>query len=254
MKNVLSKEGIKRYLVSPLDVEVYDSVTSTNDLAKDMAKSGAKDVLLVAREQTKGRGRYARKFYSPKDAGVYFSLIIEPTCKEEMDYITPMCAVAAADAIRAVCEKNALIKWVNDIYIEQKKCVGILCEGVSSHGAEIDRAVCGIGVNIRPKDGGVDEEIKDVAGFVGEKDDVSNLLVATICDNLMRLHERFDENYISSRYKEMSMLIGKRVEVSKFDEGKPAVVRNIDEKCRLVVVYDDGSVETLVVGDVRIKI
>lgn len=254
MENVLSNEGIRRYLVSSLDVETYDSVTSTNDLAKNMAKSGAKDVLIAAGEQTDGRGKFARKFYSPKDAGVYFSLIIEPICKEEMSYITPVCAVAAAVAIRDVCGKNAEIKWVNDIYIEQKKCVGILCEGVSSHGAEIDRAVCGIGVNIRPKDGGVDEEIKDIAGFVGEKEDVSNMLVATICDNIMQMHKHFDERYISSRYKEMSMLLGKRVEVSKFDKNAFAVVEDIDEKCRLVVVYDDGNVETLDTGDVKIII
>lgn len=74
----------------------------------------------MAREQTKGRGRFERKFYSPKDAGVYFSIAITPKTREEIAFYTPICAIATADAVRSVCGKNALVKWVNDVYVDGK--------------------------------------------------------------------------------------------------------------------------------------
>lgn len=255
MTKIVSVDGIKRYMKADFSVQVFDVVSSTNTIAKERAKSGEKNVLVIAREQTSGRGRFTRKFFSPKDAGVYFSFVIEPICEEEISYVTPACAVAAAKAIREVCGKNAQIKWVNDIYIDMKKCVGILCEGVSSQGGAIDRIVCGIGVNLYEKEGGVDEQIKDIAGFIGEGvDDCANRIVAAICDNFEDMHLHFDKNYIAKQYKDMSVLIGCGVTVCKTNEEHSAIVKDIDDKCRLVVEYVDGTIETLEVGDVRIKL
>ena len=255
MKQIVSVDGIKRYMTADFSVEVFDVVSSTNTIVKERAKQGEKDVLVVAREQTSGRGRFTRKFFSPKDAGVYFSFAIEPTCADEISFITPMCAVAAAKAIRDVCVKNAQIKWVNDIYVDMKKCVGILCEGVSSQGGAIDRIVCGIGVNLYEKEGGVDEQIKDIAGFVGEGvDDCANKIVGAICNNFADMHLHFDKCYIAKQYKDMSMLVGRSVAVCKTDEERVAIVEDIDDRCRLVVRYEDGECETLEVGEVRIKL
>ncbi len=255
MRQIVSVDGIKRYMSADFSVQVFDVVSSTNVIVKERAKSGEKDILVVAREQTSGRGRFTRKFFSPKDAGVYFSFAIQPTCEDEISFVTPMCAVATAKAIREVCCKNAQIKWVNDIYIDMKKCVGILCEGVSSQGGAIDRIVCGIGVNLYEKEGGVDEQIKDIAGFIGEGvDDCANRIVAAICDNFEDMHLHFDRNYIAKQYKDMSMLVGRSVMVSKTDEEQAAIVKDIDDKCRLVVEYADTVEETLEVGEVRIKL
>lgn len=253
MNGIVSVDGIKSYMQSQLNVEVFDVVSSTNSIAKDRAKAGEKNIVIVAREQTEGRGRFSRKFYSPKDAGVYFSLIIQPVCEEELHYITPMCAIASAEAIRLLCGKDALIKWVNDIYIDMKKCVGILCEGVSTDAKRINRIVCGIGVNLYEKDGGADEEIKNIAGFVGNDAD-ANRLVAAICDNLVNLHSNFDKNYIALQYKNLSMLQGKTVTVVKSYEEKNAEVEDIDNRCRLVVRYEDGKIEALDSGEVRVKL
>lgn len=255
MNKIVSVDGIKGYLAADISVQTYDVVSSTNTIAKQRAKCGEKDFLVVSREQTSGRGRFERKFFSPKDAGVYFSFVIEPICEKEISFVTPMCAIACARAVRDICGKNALIKWVNDIYVDMKKCIGILCEGVSSKAGAIDRIVCGIGVNLYEKEGGVDEEIKNIAGFVGGGvDDCANKIVAAICDNFYELHKSFDSDYIAKQYKDMSMLIGRKVDVCGESESKSAIVKDIDDRCRLVVQYDDNTLDALDCGEVRIKI
>lgn len=254
MNKIVSVDGIKGYMAADFSVQTYDVVSSTNTIAKQRAKCGEKDFLIVSREQTSGRGRFERKFFSPKDAGVYFSFVIEPICEQEISFVTPMCAVACANAVRDICGKNALIKWVNDIYVDMKKCIGILCEGVSSKAGAIDRIVCGIGVNLYEKEGGVDEAIKDIAGFVGGVDDCANRIVAAICDNFYELHKSFDSDYIAKQYKDMSLLIGRSVAVCKTYEEQSAIVKDIDDRCRLVVQYEDNTLDTLDCGEVRIKI
>lgn len=254
MREILSQNSIKKHLSSTFDVEVFDVISSTNTLAKDMAKDGKTQFIISARAQEKGRGRFARKFHSPKDCGLYFSVVITPESQEEISFITPLCAVACADAIRDLCEKNAVVKWVNDVYIDGKKCVGILCEGVSSTGGDIDRIVMGIGVNLVEQEGGADEEIKDIIGYVGEVS--PNKLLAKITDNIFDLHTNFDKKRIAERYKQLSFLIGEEVGVLKGEDGeeKFAIVEDIDEECRLAVRYSMGERETLSCGEVHLRL
>lgn len=251
-----SKKGILKYLTSPFDVEVFSSLASSNLSAKEEVKRSQKsNFVVVAREQTGGRGRFGRKFFSPKDCGAYFSAVITPSA-EQLEFVTPLCAVATACAIREVCKKNALVKWVNDIYVDGKKCVGILCEAVASQNStNIDRVVMGIGINLfEPKDK-FDDEIKDIVGVVGEGvDDVCNKIIAKTLDNIWMSLENFDVKQIAAEYKNLSMLVGKTVRVCKVaQEDKIAKVVDIDEKCRLVVEYDDGREENLDGGEVRVK-
>lgn len=256
MKSIATKSGISKYLTSPFDVEVFDTLKSSNLTAKDEIKrTGRTNFVIVAREQTGGRGRFERKFFSPKDCGAYFSAVITPK-SEQTEYITPLCAVATANAIRRVCDKDAKIKWVNDVYVGSKKCVGILCEAVASrNSANIDRIVMGIGINLFEPKCGYDDEIKDIVGVVGEEiEDVSSKIIATTLDNIWNLLEHFDKRQIAKEYKELSMLIGKTVRVCRVErQDETAKVCDVDEKCRLVVEYEDGKIENLDGGEVRIK-
>ena len=255
MKQPANRFEIEKRLEKPLKVLVFDSLDSTNTLAKAMLKDGENDdFLIVAREQTKGRGRFERKFYSPKDAGVYFSLVVTPKTGEEIAFYTPICAIATADAVRSVCGKNALVKWVNDVYVDGKKCAGILCEATSSKNGEIDKVVMGIGVNLYEKDGGFDEEIRDKACAVADGvENASNRIVATIVNEIRELIENFDKEYIVAKYKRLSMLIGKKFEVCKEENSaEKAIAVDIDENCGLIVRYGDGKEENLRIGEVKI--
>lgn len=255
MKQPANRFEIVKCLEKPLKVLVFDSLDSTNTRAKAMLKDGENDdFLIVAREQTKGRGRFERKFYSPKDAGVYFSLVVTPKTREEIAFYTTICAIATADAVRSVCGKNALVKWVNDVYVDGKKCSGILCEATSSKNGEIDKVVMGIGVNLYEKDGGFDEEIKDKACAVADGvENAANRIVATIVNEIRELIENFDKEYIVVKYRRLSMLIGKKIEVCKEENSaEKAIAVDIDENCGLIVRYGDGKEENLRIGEVKI--
>ncbi len=253
MKEILSANLIKKHLSSAYDVEVFDALASTNTLAKDIAKRGRTNFIIAAREQTSGRGRFERKFYSPKDCGIYFSVAVTPKNEEEVSFVTPLCAVACAKAIRELSGKDARIKWVNDIYIDDKKCVGILCEGVSTTSSAIDRVIVGVGVNLVEGDH-VEDEIRDIIGYVG---DVSpNELLAKIVDNIEVLRADFNKDYIARQYKDLSLLIGRDVVVSKAEmsDGVLATVLDIDNECRLAVRYADDRRENLAIGEVRLRL
>ncbi len=256
MKKAVTKNGICKYLTSPFDVEVFATLKSSNLTAKDEIKETKKsNFVVVAREQTGGRGRFERKFFSPKDCGAYFSAVADVD-EEKLEYITPLCAVATANAICDICGKNAQIKWVNDVFVDGKKCVGILCEAVASEiSSNIDRVVMGIGINLFEPKGGFDQSVKDRIGIVGEGVfDVGNRIIAKTLDNIYELLSNFDKQRIADEYRRRSMLIGKTVTVCKVEkEDKTAKVCDIDEKCRLVVEYRGGQIETLDSGEVRIK-
>lgn len=255
MKSIATQKGIQERLSALLSVEVFDCLPSTNAYAKQLVREGREEnFLIVAREQTSGRGRFDRKFYSPKDCGVYFSLTISPSSEDELELLTPMCAVATVNAIKATLDKDTRIKWVNDIYFEGKKCVGILCEAVAV-GGKISKVVLGIGVNLYEREGGANDEIKDIISFVGDGSEAcADRLISGIVNELFALHGHFDARNIATAYKKLSFLLGKEVDVCKLDcEPRRALVRDIDEKCRLVVEYSDKTCEALSSGEVRIK-
>lgn len=254
MKSIATKNGIEKLLNTPLDVEVFDTINSTNLYAKNLIKNGKKDeFLVVAREQNGGRGRFDRKFYSPKDCGIYFSLVVHPASMQELALLTPLCGVATVNAIKSTLNKDTKIKWVNDIYFEGKKCVGILCEAVSVDG-KIQSVVLGIGVDLYEKDGGADDEIKDIISFVGDgSENLANRLTAGIVNEIYALHKNFDKEQIVAEYKRHSFLIGKVVEISVLDQPpRQATVIDIDENCNLVVRYADDEIEALSSAEARI--
>ena len=179
--DVLSPQGIGAHLrhrqLIPL-LRTYSSLESTNLTAKQLAVAGAPHGTAVAASaQTAGRGRLGRSFFSPKDAGVYLSVILRPQpfdgaapisglrSTEDAMLMTTAASVAAARAIEAVSGRQVQIKWVNDLYLDGKKICGILTEGVTSfESGTIESIVIGIGINCFPPEGGLPEEIRRTAG------------------------------------------------------------------------------------------
>lgn len=126
----------------------FDSIDSTNLEAMRQAKAGAAEGLcVIAREQTLGRGRLNRSWYSPKDAGLYFSILLRPTFEtSRWPLVSLAAALAVSEAIGSVCKLAVDIKWPNDICVEQHKLAGILAEAVeTSDGAAV---ILGIGINL----------------------------------------------------------------------------------------------------------
>ena len=147
----MNQNELKRALSKlPLGtVRYFDSIGSTNNEALAWAAKGAHDLsLVIADEQTAGRGRLDRKWFTPKGTALAFSLILRPSAAEKpyLTRITGLAALAVADALRAY-GLIAQIKWPNDILLSGLKVAGILVESVWT-GEEVDCLVIGIGVNV----------------------------------------------------------------------------------------------------------
>lgn len=239
-------------------LDVRHSVTSTNTIAKEMAANGAvSGTVIIANEQTEGRGRMGRTFYSPESSGIYFSIILRPNLNlEDSLMITTAAAVAVAQAIETVSGKSAQIKWVNDIFVDGKKVCGILTEAsLNFENGCLEYAVVGIGINIETKD--FPDAIKPVAGslFQEKPEDVpvTSILLANVLNNVASCMDSLTDKKYLEEYRNRSFLLGKQVLVLKGSETFSARALDIDEKARLVVEYENQKTEALNSGEVSIR-
>lgn len=257
--DVISVNGIKDNLKFDLPIEVYKEVTSTNTLIREAATAGASEGLtIIANKQTKGRGRIGRTFHSPADTGIYMSILLRPKCLKPEDAvkITTLAAVAACEAIEEVSGKNAAIKWVNDIFMNGLKVCGILTEGAMSlENGNLDYAILGIGFNAYEPEGGFEDDIKGIAGSIFDKKqaDAKNKLIASFLNKFMEGYLTDNLNNYVERYKEKSFVIGLDVNVISPISTRPARAIDIDEQCRLVVEFEDGTIEHLASGEISVR-
>ena len=276
--DILSSANVLRFLDNPeeLRIEVFDLVTSTNTIVKEKGSAGEKEgLVIIAKEQSAGKGRMNRSFKSPKGSGVYFSLLLRPKMKpSEALFITTIAAVAVADAIEKITGKETHIKWVNDIYVGKRKVCGILTEGsISMENGYLDMAIPGIGINIREPEGGWPEEIKSIAGSILKEDevieDVTSKLVAYTLNTFMKYYKTLPDKLFLEEYKKRSIVIDKDVYVIDGNHGnlgttdeivkmyknelKVAHVIDIDDELGLVVKYEDGSTDVLRSGEVSVR-
>ena len=260
--DILSSYSIKQHLKNPhLDISVFSSVTSTNTILKEMAEQGAKEgTVIIAEEQTAGRGRTGKQFYSPKGTGIYISILLRPDIPaEESLFLTTSAAVATARAIEDVSDKRALIKWVNDIYLEDKKTCGILTEGAFNvETGKLDYAIVGIGINVCIPDGGFPDNIKDIATAIFDKQTDSinkrSILIANLLDYFMEYNKDFKSKSYVKEYIERSMIIGKTITVIEGSKTSVAKAIDIDKNCRLKVQFENGTTKWLSSGEVNTKI
>ncbi len=259
--DILSAESIRPHLkgkAAGFQLEVRPSVSSTNTLAKAMAAEGAAEgTVLIAGEQTEGRGRMGRSFYSPGSTGIYLSLILRPKLElEDSLLITTGAAVAVAKAIEKITGLKAGIKWVNDIFVEGRKVCGILTEAsINFENGGLEYAVVGIGVNVSTT--AFPEALEGIAGslFTMKPEDrpVIPLLTAEILNQLAECMDSLTDRKYLLEYRRRQIIIGKHILVLKGSESRPAKAIDIDDRARLLVEYEDHSREVLSSGEVSIR-
>jgi BirA family biotin operon repressor/biotin-[acetyl-CoA-carboxylase] ligase len=259
--DIVSAESITPFLKGDainFTLDVRQRVTSTNSIAKELAAAGAKDgTVVIAREQTNGRGRMGRSFYSPGSTGIYFSLILRPklSLKDSLR-ITTTTAVAVAQAMESVANVDARIKWVNDIFVKGKKVCGILTEAsINFETGGLEYAVVGIGINVATET--FPHGIQSVAGSVfSEKPTdipITSMLTAQVLNNLsVCKHDLMDKKYLEE-YRRRSLVLGKKIWVLKGMEAIEATAIAIDDEAQLVVEYQNHATEVLSCGEVSIR-
>ena len=252
----VSADGIKELLKIPSKVSCYDKLNSTNILAKSKATEGAAEgEIIVALSQTGGRGRMGRSFYSPKASGIYFSIVLRPKINaEDISLITPVAAVAVARAIEDITEKSPKIKWVNDIFLNDKKVCGILSEAVFGADGSAEYVILGIGINLVTPKSGYPEDIKNIAGSLFAEDESfdANLLVASTVNNFFELYGDLKSQSTLEQYQKRMMLVGQNINYTQNGIQKSGRVEGIDERFRLIVKSDLGEIIHLQSGEVTI--
>ena len=241
--DILSPQSIEQYLNYPLDLSVYKTITSTNTVLKEKAEQSAPHgTVLIATEQTLGRGRMGKKFYSPSNTGLYISILVRPDIPADQAlFLTTSAAVATAKAI------------------EGKKVCGILTEAAFNiETSKLDYAIVGIGINVCPPEGGFPEDISEIATAIFEKSsDAVNkrsILVGHLLNYFMEYYESFDKRAYLDEYISRSMIIGQPISVLSNGTSRNALALEIDKECHLKVRYEDGSEEWLNSGEVSTKI
>lgn len=261
--DILSAQGIQKYLneaCSSIQLNVLPEVTSTNSWLREKANGGAREgCTVISGRQTAGRGRLGRSFYSPENTGIYMSILLRPEgiTPDRAVKITTMAAAAACEAVREVSGRPAGIKWVNDIFIDGKKVCGILTEAsLGMENNSLEYAVLGIGINAYAPQGGFPDEISRIAGsvFTERQKDGKNALAAAFLNHFMNYYISKDHSVYVNKYRDMSLAIGKEINVISPEGQKKARALDVDDECRLVVEYADGQKDCLSSGEISIRL
>ena len=250
---MLRKQSILKRLNNDINLILLNQVDSTNSYAK-RDNSNEYPKVVIAKKQTGGRGRLGRSFISKK-GGLYLSYVTDTLGADfNAGLITACAAVAAAKAIDEVCGIECGIKWVNDIYINNKKVCGILTEGFFANNTLPDKIIIGIGINISRNF--ATKEIKNIATALNKeckkKIDI-NTLAACIINNLEDGLKNIDKLEFLDGYRNKSIVVGKEIKILQNNDCYVAKALRIEDDCSLTVMQN-GIEKNINFGEISIKI
>jgi len=237
--------------------EEYEAVDSTNKIAGErMAQGKAQGYTVLASSQSEGEGRYGRSFFSPVGTGLYMSTILRPESVEKARYITPYAAVALRRAVYKAFGIKTQIKWLNDLYLNEKKVAGILAKSVFREN-RLEGVILGIGVNIRMPEGGFPENIRDKAGALFEKGEagMDKVLAKAFLESFFHIYQDPITHELTEEYRKYCFVPGNTITVTKWSDPEkvlPARALDINEEFHLLVEYENGEREYLQSGEVSI--
>ncbi len=249
--DLVTAEVLTPRLHCPLVPIYYPSVDSTNTEAKRLLNAGFQgNLLIVADEQTAGRGRQGKTFYSPAGTGIYMTVVV-PSSRQLQDAVsvTTAAGVAVCQAIEELTDKHPQIKWVNDVYIDDRKICGILTEAVVGMESGVaESMIIGIGMNVHTIQ--FPNNIENAASLDAEISRAD--LIAAIAEHLWALVDKGYDSFIDY-YRSHSMLLGRPIHFIRDGVTTPATAVDIDATGGLVVRLEDGSETTLRSGEITVR-
>jgi len=252
-------QEIKKSLTSKIfgrKIYAFDEVGSTQDIAHTLASSGEPEgTLVIAETQTHGKGQVSKKWISPK-GGLWFSLILTPTLisLSQISGLTILVALSIAKVIRNETTLKPLIKWPNDLYINNKKIAGILTESATIEVA-VKYIILGVGINVNIESTFIPVEATSLMNELGKEIPIVNFLG--------KILERMEEDYLKFRkiqtllpflkeINELSLVVGKRVKINLPNKSITGYATSIDEQGRLLIELEDGHTEIITSGQVMV--
>ena len=239
----------------------FAQLDSTNTYAKQAAQEGGEDgLVIIADEQTGGRGRLGRVFHSPKK-GLYLTALLKPDLPPwDVIPVTALAAVAAMRAVERTCGVCPGIKWTNDLVLNGRKIAGILTEmGVEGESGALQYVVVGIGINANETAEDFGPELESVAASLAmETGKAVNRtdLAAALIEELDRLRAALGGDMAAylRAYRENCVTLGRDVRILRPGGGaRTGRAVSIDESFALVVEYEDGTRETIRSGEVSVR-
>jgi len=240
-------------------IEYYESIDSTNAVAKDLAFKGVPEgTVVVAEHQTKGKGRLKRLWLAPAGENILFSVIFYPKIGTDLVFrLTMLASIAAVKAVRRICKVDAKIKWPNDLYINGKKVCGVLTE-FSADFDSVHYVVVGIGLNVNFKTS-KNKEIENIATSLMEEcgEKISRLSVFTaLLEELDLLYKSFvesDGEELEKEWNTYSMVVGRKVRIISGKDEKRGVAKGINKYGHLILLNENGQNEEIVCGDLSLR-
>ena len=241
-------------------IVLLESVDSTNTYAKILAEKGAPEgTCVIARQQTGGKGRMGRSFYSPAGHGMYLSVILRPECTpDKLMHLTCAVAVAVCNAIEKACGKRPQVKWINDLIFSRKKLGGILTElSIDPITGLVRYAIAGIGINCTHQKEDLPQQLQSfVTSLAMEGAQVSALELAE--QTILALYEMngqllSNQKHLMDQYKKDCMTIGQQVVLRKAEELSYGTALDLDPNGGLIVQFQDGTVQTVSSGEISVR-
>lgn len=248
-QRVLSFQGWK--------IHHFYSIDSTNRMAKELAEKGASEgTVVIAEEQTQGRGRMDRPWISAA-GGIWMSLILKPQLPPyQIQGITLVASVAVVEAIKAVTGLKPLIKWPNDIYIEDKKVCGILTE-MKGETDKVHYIVIGIGLNANNTFTGLEEKAPNAGSlcdFLNRQTDRKEL-VRSIFTTFEKAYLGYLKEGIApvlELWRENNFTLGRQIVLRMGDREFAGVAEDITAEGGLLLRDDQGSAKVYYSGEVTV--
>jgi BirA family biotin operon repressor/biotin-[acetyl-CoA-carboxylase] ligase len=260
--DILSYEEIEPYLNTTYigrNILYFNTIDSTNKKAKDIAESSSDGTVVISEEQTAGRGRLGRNWSSPKGKSLLISILLKPNIDpSKVSNITLVGAVALVKTLENFGIEG-LIKWPNDIIINDKKIAGILTE-MSAEINQVNYIVMGIGVNLYVKSEEFPEDIRHKAGSILSETGRSIDRKEFTGKFLNYFEKYYQEYFLGNNFKEIvriskekSILLSKEVRIISRDTTYEAKVLDITEEGHLLIEKKDGTKEEIYSGEVSVR-
>ncbi|HFI0174167.1 TPA: bifunctional biotin--[acetyl-CoA-carboxylase] ligase/biotin operon repressor BirA [Streptococcus suis] len=247
--DLLLPDLISQELQLPVHLNA-DSDSTQLDAKQGIEAGHTSPALYLAPYQNKAKGRFGRPFYASKSGGIYMSLRLSPNVPFlEFKPYTILAAAAVVKAIQSLCDLDVQIKWVNDIYLGQKKVAGILTEAISSmENQRVTDVIIGVGINVHIDD--FPKELRQSAGnlFDDQPPFTRNQLITAIWKAFLET----DEQELIALYKEKSLVVGQQVSFVENQVEFKGTAIAVTDTGNLVIQLDNGKTKIISSGEISL--